>query len=196
MRQAARWSIGLPPVTWVLKRKRILLGLGVLASLFVIMALISSVATSQTGRGPADSEGEVSAGTTDERTGAESPAEVPDPGIGGMAFKVIGSVLLLIGVLYAGMYAMRVLSGRTGRQGFNSDAISVLHKRHIAPKKAIYVLKVGGRAMVLGVTDSQISHLSDLSDTELDALKIPKGAGRQTFKQQLLGFALGGREES
>jgi flagellar biosynthetic protein FliO len=128
-------------------------------------------------------------------TRTESPDEVPNPGMGGMAIKVIGSVVLLIGVLYAGMYAMKVLSGRGGRGGLDSGAISVLHKTHIAPKKAIYVLKVGDKAMVLGVTDSQINHLSDLTEEELTSIKATGKAGTRSFKQHFLGLALGVKEK-
>ena len=170
------------PATRLIKRRRTLVGLGMLASLFVVLSLVSSDATGQAGRGTA-------AAVT-----AEAPEEVPNPGMGSMAFKVIGSVVLLIIVLYAGMYVMRVLSGRAGRQGLGSGAISVLHKCHIAPKKAIYVLKVGERAMVVGVTDSQINHLTDLSGDELSSLKTPEKSKGQSFKQQLLGLALGVKE--
>jgi flagellar biogenesis protein FliO len=197
-------SIGIcrQAVTRLLKRKRALIGLGVLASLFVILSLISPAATGQAGGGRA-----AAGGTQEEpsgevqgagREGAETPSEVPTPGIGSMAVKVVGSVLLLIGILYGGMYAMRVLSGRTGRGGFSCEAISVLHKTHIAPKKAIYVLKVGEKAMVVGVTDSQINHLSDLSEEELGSLKAPEKPGPKgrSFKQHLMGLALGGKERA
>lgn len=193
MKPVKRFGIGILPVMRLLRRKRALVGLGVLASLFVILSLVSAAATGQAGKGTAESAGEVSSAGMES---AESPGEVPNPGMGSMAIKVIGSVLLLIGVLYAGMYAMRVLSGRAGKGGFNSGAISVLHKAHIAPKKAIYVLKVGEKAMVVGVTDSQINHLTDLSEEELGSLKAPEKAKAQSFKQHLLGFALGGRERA
>jgi flagellar biosynthetic protein FliO len=113
-----------------------------------------------------------------------------------MAFKVLGSVLLLIGMLYAGVYGMKVLSRRAGKAGLGSGAISVLHKTHIAPKKAIYVVKVGRKAMVVGVTDTQINHLSDLTEEELGSLEAPDRPKAKSFKQHLLGFALGAKERS
>lgn len=199
MKPVKRCGISIQPLTRLLKRKRALIGLGVLASLFVILSLISSAATGQAGKGTAESAGGIPAESpggisSAGMESAESPEDVPNPGMGSMAVKVIGSVLLLIGVLYAGMYAMRVLSGKTGGGRFNSGAISVLHKTHIAPKKAIYVLKVGEKAMVVGVTDSQINHLSDLSEEELGALKVPETPKSQSLKKYLMGFALGGKE--
>jgi flagellar biogenesis protein FliO len=168
-----------------LGKKRTLVGLGALAGLFVLLSMLSSAATGQAGK---------PAGGTAPHP-AESPEDVPSPGIGGMAFKVIGSVLLLIGMLYAGVYGMKVLSRRTGRAGLASGAIRVLHKSHIAPKKAIYIVKVGRKAMVVGVTEAQISHLSDLTEEELGYLEAPDKPKGKSFKQTMLGMALGGGEK-
>lgn len=186
MKTVKRCDIGIRAVVRLLKRKRALVGLGVLASLLVMLSLISSTATCQGGKEQLEAGGEAP---------AEAPDEVPNPGMGSMAVKVIGSVVLLIGVLYAGMYALRILSGRGGKGGLDSGAISVLHRTHIAPKKAIYVLKVGQKAMVLGVTDSQISHLSDLSEEELASIKIHPKSKSRSFRQHFLGFALGVKEK-
>jgi flagellar biogenesis protein FliO len=174
------------PLKSLLMRKRILVALGVLAGTLVLLSLLSPVATGQSGtRGATETEA---------ASPAESPEEVPNPGIGMMAFKILGTVLLLIGILYAGVYGMRMLSGRTGRGGLGSGAIWVLHKTHIAPKKAIYVVKVGSKAMVVGVTDSQINHLCDLSEEELSSLEAPQKSKAKGFKQQLLNLATGGKE--
>jgi len=131
-------------------------------------------------------------GSTADTTGQVSMANF---GAGGTAIKVIGSVLLVLGILYAGVYAMRAFSGRAGAGRFKRDAIAILHKRYIAPKKAIYVIKVGGRSMVVGVTDSQISHLADLSEEELESIKATEGKNSKDFKKQFLGFALGMRDK-
>jgi flagellar biogenesis protein FliO len=171
----------------LLRQKRALVALGALAGLFVLVSLLSSAATGQAGKAAA-------AGTAP--APAESPQDVPKPGMGGMAFKVLGSVLLLIGMLYAGVYGMKVLSRRAGKAGLGSGAISVLHKTHIAPKKAIYVVKVGRKAMVVVVTDTQINHLSDLTEEELGSLEAPDRPKAKSFKQHLLGFALGAKERS
>ena len=185
------------PIQVLLQRKRAIMGLGLLASLFVAMALISS-ATGHAGKAGAVSlEGISGTGTESaESPAAESPAEVANPGMGSMMVKVIVTVLLLIGILYGGMRALRALSGRVGGGAFRPGAISVLHKTHIAPKKAIYVVKVGGKAMVVGVTDSQINHLSDLDNEELASLGEPEKSRAKGFKEHLLGFATGGKERA
>lgn len=129
-------------------------------------------------------------------TAPDDPAANPVPTLnpGSMVLRIIGSVALVIGVLYAGMYAMRMLSKRGGGGNLKKDAISVLQRRFIAPKKAIYVVTVGNRAMVVGVTDAQISHLTDLTEDELESIKAGEPDKTKQFKEHLrdFGFRLRG----
>ena len=125
----------------------------------------------------------------DEIAADEAGAGVPIGGAGltTLGVKVIGSVVLVVGLLYAAMYAVKRFGPGFKPGGIKQNAISVLHKRHIAPKKAIYILKIGQRSMVVGVTDSQINHLADLTDDDLDTLRAegePKGT---SFKEYLFG---------
>ncbi len=113
----------------------------------------------------------------------------PGTATGGMIAKVILSLAFLVALLYGGVYALKRLSGKTGAGRLVDGAISVLHKQHIAPKKAIYILKVANRTMVVGVTDSQISHLADLSEQDLEGIRKAQRDER-SFKRSLLG-ALG-----
>ncbi len=112
-----------------------------------------------------------------------------ESGIGGMVMRVVLSLILLIAILYGGMLGMRRFSGRVSTGLLKSGAITVVHKQAIAPKKSIYVVKIGNRAMVIGVTDSQISHLADLSQDDLAGLTVER-SGAKPFKHTLLG-ALG-----
>jgi len=124
-------------------------------------------------------------------TPAGSASPEPMPSLGGAVVKVVSSVALVIAVLYGGVYLTRLVSRRTGAGSLKPDTISVLHKRHIAPKKAIYVLAIGSRAMVVGVTDTQISHLADLTADEVASIKVPETNRAKQFKKHLLSFGLG-----
>jgi flagellar biosynthetic protein FliO len=186
-------------------------GLGGLAAITVVMLLASIWAGNVVDSRPAvaaageersedtgllvPDDADTSAVLVPAQADPESP-ERPEFGMGGMALRVIGSVAFVIGLLYVGMHVMRAVSRRGGRGGVRDDAISVLHKRHIAPKKAIYVVKVANRAMVVGVTDSQINHLADLSEEELAEIRVMKPSKTSDFKRQLLGFAMGTRDKA
>jgi len=184
-------------LTGMLKQTK---GLGVLAAVFCGFLALSlwSGGVAENGRqaagqpavtatAPAGSE---PMGPYPETTPEES-RPVPVPSLGGAVFKVVSSVALVVAVLYAGVYLTRALSRKVGSGNVKADAISVIHKRHIAPKKAIYVVTIGQRAMVVGVTDSQISHLADLSQAEVDGIKVAPTDRAKQFKKHLLSFGFG-----
>ncbi len=116
-----------------------------------------------------------------------------DLGLTGLGFKVAGSVILVIGVLYFAMYAIRRFSPRLKARSIRKDAITVLDKKAIAPKKAIYIIGIGKRAMIVGVTDTQITHLVDLSEEELESLKVTDAdKADSSFRQELFNLSMGG----
>jgi len=120
---------------------------------------------------------------------ANDAAQGSDAGISGMIAKVVLSLLLLMAILYGGVFAMRRVSTKTAGGLLKQGAIAVIHRQAIGPKKAIYVIKIAKRAMVVGVTDSQITHLADLSEEDLEAISKDR-VDTKPFKQTLLG-ALG-----
>jgi flagellar biosynthetic protein FliO len=163
------------------KYRKALLGLGLIVITVLLVSLLVGETTSQ---------------EVVDRSSSDLPLAASDTALGGMAMKVIGSVAVMIGILYLSMYAMRRV-GRGGTSGgLSQDAISVLCKRHIAPKKAIYVVRVASRAMVVGVTDAQINHLADLTDEELESLKAGQTNKAKDFKRHLLGFSLGMKDRT
>ena len=67
----------------------------------------------------------------------------------------------VIGLIWGAVQVLKKLSpGSTG--GRNSGQIRVLDRAYIAPKKSIYVVQIGCKAMALGVSDQQITNLTDL----------------------------------
>ncbi len=140
-------------------------------------------------------------GALKERNLASEPGQQPIPNVTSerpsltiMTAKVIAVLALVIALLYGGMFGLKRLYGSGVAGGLAQGSIKVLCRQQIAPRKAIYVVKVANRAMVLGVTDSQISHLSDLNEEEVSTI-VSKQTGGDRFKRTLLG-ALGFQEKS
>jgi flagellar biogenesis protein FliO len=68
------------------------------------------------------------------------------------------------------------------------DLVEVLGRSYIAPKKAVYVLRVGDRALAVGVTESAITPLTDLDLAEALSACAEGAAARQTMPlSDLLG---------
>lgn len=186
----------------VLRQRKGLVGLAALFVCFLALSVWSRGASGDRGTipaGPGAAEPvaaePVAMGPFPDASPDAAPSE-PMPSLGGAVFKVVSSVALVVAVLYGGVYLTRRLSRKVGSGNIKSDAISVIHKRHIAPKKAIYVITIGERAMVVGVTDSQISHLADLSQAEVEGIKVPQTDRAKQFKTHLLSFGFGGDDKT
>jgi flagellar biosynthetic protein FliO len=154
--------LGTPP-----RNRRTLVVISIAAGCFLLLSLVSASVLSK----------------------QPDTAETASGGsMAGMAARTIGAVAVVLGLLYAAMYGLRAFQ-RRGTKGLSSDAVAVLHRAPIAPKKAIYVIKVGSKAMVVGVTDAQISHLADLNEQEVASLRTDQPA--KSFKDHLFSLGFG-----
>jgi flagellar biosynthetic protein FliO len=129
------------------------------------------------------------AGAIGQQPASDQAGDRAGSGVAGMTAKTLGSVAIVLGLLYGAMYAVKVLSRRQGWGGAKSEAVSVLHRTHIAPNKSIYVIKVGKKAKVVGVTDVQISHLADLTEEDVAGIKPQEPV--KPFKDHLLALGFG-----
>jgi flagellar biosynthetic protein FliO len=155
----------------------------VLSFLLGGVILLSFCPGMETGRAGAESEGARELATA-------------GPSMTAMSVKLIGSVALIVGLLYLGMYAVKRFGPGLKSGGIKQDAISIMHKRHIAPKKAVYILKIGRRSMVVGVTDSQINHLADLTEEDVESIKSEEAPAGGSFKHYLFGSGPGSGSRS
>ena len=93
----------------------------------------------------------------------------------GLALSVV--VLLAWGIAHA------VNKSGFGRQ-YRTDGslIRVVERSYLGPKKAVYLVEIGGRALALGVTDNSVSPLSHWEKGEID---LPERESSSVFSQQL-----------
>jgi flagellar biosynthetic protein FliO len=80
--------------------------------------------------------------------------------IGGTLLQLAGALLLIIVIIYASVWLMKRYTG--GRTSLGGDLIKVIERRHLSPKQAIYVIKVGERHVLLGATETGINKLCDV----------------------------------
>lgn len=83
--------------------------------------------------------------------------------------KVSGSLLVVVGIMLVLLYAIK-RTGLGSGLGNGSSAITVLETRMVAPKKYIAIVDVAGRCLALGITDHNITLLSDLGTEAKSAL--------------------------
>lgn len=77
--------------------------------------------------------------------------------------KVVGALLVVVGLMLVLLYAIKRLGLGQGRGG-GGTAIAVLETRMVAPRKYITIVRVADRCLALGVTEQTISLLADLGE--------------------------------
>ena len=94
--------------------------------------------------------------------GDTQTAPLPSSGWGNY-FQAIGILLLILGGLYMGIWALKrfgkltALGGRLARSG-----VAVEGQFHLGPKKSLVVVRFLNKRLLLGVTDHQINLLTEM----------------------------------
>jgi flagellar protein FliO/FliZ len=83
-----------------------------------------------------------------------------------LALRIGFSLLVILGLMWA---LARVVRRPVGSGRHHGQLLSVLNRQQLTRGAAVTVVKVGDRAIILGVTDQQVSLLgdADLEDFEL-----------------------------
>ena len=102
--------------------------------------------------------GEVDPAAFGEVTGHTTPDLVPMLGRTLLSLIVIGVLIYLV------LFLLRKSLYRRWRGGDGGDLVSVLGSTFMGPKKAVYLLKVMDRILIVGVTDAHISLLSEITE--------------------------------
>ncbi len=112
--------------------------------------------------------------------------QVPDfaSEMGPTLLQLAGALLLIIIIIYASVWVMKRYS--TGKSPVAGELIKVVERRHLTPKQAIYVVKVGEKHVLLGATENGINKLCDVEIAPPPAAKIGEAARNSTKFGQFL----------
>jgi flagellar protein FliO/FliZ len=103
--------------------------------------------------------------------------------IGPTLLQLAGALLLIIGIIYLSVWLMKKYSG--GKIAGGGGLISIVERRHLAPKQALYLIKVGEKHLLIGASDSGLQKLSDIDYLEVKAVKPSPALGVSRFSQTL-----------
>jgi flagellar biogenesis protein FliO len=94
------------------------------------------------------------------------PAE--SPGLSDLILRVGLALGLIVLLIWGAVYTLRLLGRRTG--GPLQGRFKVLDRCYLAPKRALYSVRMGERVVVVGVTETNITPVLELSAEEGDVL--------------------------
>ena len=98
--------------------------------------------------------------------------------------KVFLALIIIVGLIYLTIFLLRK-SIYKGSHGASGDLVRILSSVYLGPKRAIFLVKVAGRILVLGVTDETISTLSEITDEEtISQIVSVSQEGKGTYPQK------------
>lgn len=122
---------------------------------------------------------------------------VAGEGEGGFSFaaslaQMLGSLAVVLGLIYLITHlSRRWFKGGLGHGGRQSY-IRVVETRHMAPKKSLLLVEVGGEYLLLSNSSEGISLIKQIDMLEeIEVLEVTGGAGRHLkgrFQENLEGF--------
>jgi len=102
--------------------------------------------------------------------------------------KMISALAVVLGVMLAGLWAARKFMNKRGAVVDDGQMIRVLSTRYMGPKSSIMLLDVLGNVIVVGVSGTQITMLTTITDEEsLERLRAPRSgdSSSQPFLDQI-----------
>ena len=113
------------------------------------------------GADPADSPGDTGGERGTEWTGERTS-------FSGLLFRVILALGLIVLLIFGAVRALRTFGGRAGIPA--AGKVKVLDRCYLAPKRALYTVRMGARTVVVGVTDTAITPVMEFSSEEGERL--------------------------
>lgn len=80
--------------------------------------------------------------------------------------RMVAALIVVILCIYIGLFVLRKMMGKRHHAITDSGALQVLQTVHLAPRRSVSLIKVANRAVLIGVTDNQLSVLTELSEEE------------------------------
>ena len=109
----------------------------------------------------------------------DAVAPTHSPSAYGLMARMLFSLVVVIAVIWGALQLLQRISGRSAG-GVGTSRVQVLERTYLAPKKAVYILRIGSRTLAVGVTDAQISPLAELDPEETLAAYPEQRAGGAT----------------
>lgn len=158
-----------------LKRKRVITTTVVLGIAFVGLLLVTVGRSSQTPVYAAQAQ--VSADSTSYKP---ADALVGSGAATVSIIKMLAALVVVIGCIYLAIYLLKKLMGRRYAGNRKDHLLEILETAYIDPKKSLSLVRVADRSVLIGVTDNQISMLTELDSEKTQTITSMAESSRQT----------------
>jgi flagellar biosynthetic protein FliO len=94
--------------------------------------------------------------------------------VAGSIVKMVAALALVVAAIYGGVYLLRKIMGPKYSRNGQSDILEVVETAHIGPRKSVSLVRVGGKSVLIGTTDSHIAVLTELDDAQTETALAAK----------------------
>ncbi len=165
-------------------RKRTIIGVALIlgAAVLGLAALNSPEVAAQRGTDLSSLTGQTATEeTTEQFVGSAMPSLA----------RMISALVLVIACIYGGIYLLKRFTTRSSGRG-SARSLEVLETAGIAPKKTVSLVRVGDKAVLVGVTDNGISLLCELTPEQTsEIIAAQESVAEQDHFQKALNTATG-----
>lgn len=99
--------------------------------------------------------------------------------------QMIAALSIVVGLILLTRYAAGKLAGGSMPSALASKHIRLVETRHIAPKKSLLLIEVGGEYLLLSNTDERLSLIKQVNVVEDIEVIEERGAGRPDLLRAL-----------
>ena len=84
--------------------------------------------------------------------------------------RIISALVIVVVCIYVGIFLLKkLMSKRNGRRTINGN-LEIIETIHIAPRKSVTLLRVGGKSILVGTTEGSMSLLCEQDEIETGKL--------------------------
>ncbi|RKX20833.1 MAG: flagellar biosynthetic protein FliO [Candidatus Zixiibacteriota bacterium] len=84
--------------------------------------------------------------------------------------KIISALVIVLVAIYLSVYLLKKTMGKKFSGNKSLDSLEVIETTYVAPKKTISLVRVGNKSVLVGVTEQNISMLTELTTDETDEI--------------------------
>jgi flagellar biogenesis protein FliO len=151
--------------------RNLLLALGLLLeTCFIQPCCISKVYALDSDSRIFDQNQNASSSQTKDTQSLALPVETPNPSPSLFAtlLRLLVALIVIIGLIVLTVWGLKIVWEKRGWSQFSEEGkpLKILTSVHIAPRKAVYLIEVGNRILVVGVGNEEMNCLDVIQDTE------------------------------
>jgi len=113
----------------------------------------------------------------------------PSPSIFSTFIRLVLAIALTVGLIYVTIWGLKIVWEKRSLTNNVEEAkpIKILTSTYLAPRKAIHLVEVGNRILVLGVGNNEITRLDVITDaTEVQSIRQLTQTGFPNILERLI----------